>query len=138
MSRVTITLFSFLTFCVSLRADASDHIKDLASRYDLVGRVTKTSILKWNTNPDRKKSGSIYPVDPEKVPGGALYVGLVRDRDPDMPYFGEIFVKGTLYGYNELFVRVHEVEGLNMRAMDDQGNEFIVHIVQRGSGYKRR
>jgi hypothetical protein len=138
LSHFTVALLAVAALNVPLRASPQDHIKDLASRYDLVGRVTKTRVLKWNTNPDRKKSGRIWPIDPEKVPGGALYVGLARDRNPEMPYFGDIFVKGRLFGYNEIFVRIHEVKGLEMRGMDDDGNEFIIQVVQRGSGYKRR
>jgi hypothetical protein len=137
-SRNFVVLLALVIFGIPVLSAADEHVSDLASRYDLVGRVTKTSVLKWNTNPDRKKSGRIYPVDPGKVPGGALFVGLARDNDPDMPYFGDIYVKGVVFGYNEIFVRIHEVDGLDMRAMDDEGNEFIIHIVRRGSGYKRR
>lgn len=106
-------------------AASEDHINDLASRYDFVGVVTHTSVLKWNTNPDRSKGGRIFPVDPEKIPGGAPYVGLVKDRGSEMPFFGDIYVKGTLYGYNEYFVRIFEVKGLQM-------------LVRQGRGYKRR
>jgi hypothetical protein len=41
-------------------ADDEAHIKDLASRYDFVGIVTGTSVLKWNMNPDSGKMEKIY------------------------------------------------------------------------------
>ncbi|HSY75171.1 MAG TPA: hypothetical protein VK810_06855 [Dongiaceae bacterium] len=140
----------FVLFCalLSLPAFADDeaHIKDLASRYDFVGIITDTSVLKWNTNPDSSKMAKIYPIDPNKVPGGALYVGIAKDaNDKDFPYFGDIYVKGKLYGYNQIFVRVHDVKGQKMQAMDDGGdnliqggNEYVIEIIRTGSGYKRQ
>lgn len=132
----TLVLFLFALSPCYASAAIEDHIKRLASRYDLVGLVTHTSMHRWNKNKERNMR--MYPVDPSKVPGGALYVGLAEDHGSDTPYFGDIYIKGTLYGYNELFVRIHEVKGLQMRAMDDAGNEFLIQIVRRGSGYKRR
>ena len=137
-TRAILLLFCALLPLPALAADEA-HIKDLASRYDLVGLVTDTSVLKWNQNKEKSKSGRIYPIDPDKIPGGALYVGLGKDpASSDTPYFGKIYIKGKLYGYNELFFRVNEVKGERMRAMDDEGNEFLIKIIRRGSGYKRQ
>jgi hypothetical protein len=137
-TRMILVLFCALCPCL-LWADNEDHINDLASRYDLVGIVTQTSVLKWNTNNDSSKMARIYPIDPKKIPEGALYVGLAKDvNDPDRPYFGDIFVKGTLYGYNQLFVRVHEVKGQQMQASDDDGNDYVIQVIRTGSGYKKQ
>jgi hypothetical protein len=140
----------FVLFCAlwSLPAFADDevHIKDLASRYDFVGIVTDPSVLKWNTNPDSSKMAKIYPIDPNKVPAGALYVGLAKDaNDKDFSYFGDIYVKGKLFGYNQIFMRMHDVKGQKMQAMDDGGdnliqggNEYVIEVIRTGSGYKRQ
>tara|TARA_B110001469_G_C9596869_1_gene296398 strand:- start:234 stop:656 length:423 start_codon:yes stop_codon:yes gene_type:complete len=123
----------------ALHADSREHIADLASRYDLVGVVTHTSVFDWNTNRDRSVKGKLAPLDPNEVPNGVIYVGLGED-DPSSgtPYFADIYVKGRIYGYNEWFVRVFEVKGSVMYAMDQNGNEFSIKIIKRGSGYRRR
>jgi hypothetical protein len=122
-------------------AEDQEEIKDLASRYDLVGTVTHTSNYKWAKNSELGKEGRLFPVDPEKISGGVLYVGLVnvKDRDPAFPFFGEIYVKGTIYGYNNvLLVRISEVNEKQMKAIDDDSNDYVIKVIRSGSGYKRK
>lgn len=122
-------MFLVVAAVVGARAEVADEI---AKEFGLVGTVVGTSVLEWNTNPDRSKSGRIYPIDPQKIRGGVLLVGLSPDNDPSTPYFGEIFVRRLLVGYDRLFIRVHKVSDGNFRAMDDMGNEFVIRIYRRG------
>jgi hypothetical protein len=132
-----LALFFSIT-CMEALASSEKHIKDLASRYDLVARVTHTSILELNDNPDKSKWGQILPINPKKAPDGAIFAGLGRDSDLSTPYFGYLYIKGRLYGYNKIYIRVTEVTGSQMRATDDNDHDFILQVVRHGSGYKRQ
>src|SRR5690349_6549425 len=93
---------------------------ELAKRYDFVAVVTHTSDGRFNRI--GKTWGNLNESSTEVKKGVRLLLGLARDRDPDFPFFGDLYFAGWI-GTNEIFMRfpADDIKNGRMDGIDDGG-----------------